>query len=52
MIWHRSENRIEVRFHELSPLQDRTLVEVTEAVRMLKNSRCEQRWYRVYDALC
>lgn len=40
-----------VGLHGLSPLQDRTLVEVAEAGDT-PVSRCEQRWYRVKDALC
>ena len=34
----------------LSPLPDRTLQEVPETVPCERNR--EQRWYRVYDALC
>lgn len=36
--------------HELSPLPDRTLIEVTETVG--RDSGTKQRWYRVDDALC
>ncbi len=44
--------KMTVGFHGLSPLEDRTLVEVAETGRSEHASCCEQRWYRVYDALC
>ena len=41
-----------VGFHGLSPLEGRTLTEVCETVKGERAPCCEQRWYRVDDALC